>query len=88
MQAPTGSSGIRDNYRRGTVAEFLRAKMMDGSHLSVVSAYFTIYAFDALREHLDRIDHLGERRFIASLEPDKMEKKSFILDANAQVALN
>lgn len=52
-------SGIRDNYRRGTAAEFLRAKIAPDSHLSIVSAYFTIYAFDALEDHLARIKHLN-----------------------------
>src|SRR3989442_1657804 len=79
MPNPTTSSGIRDNHRRGIVADFLKAKIPSGSRLSVVSAYFTIYAYDALREHLDQIDHLdflfGEPRFIASLDPDKTEKK-------------
>ena len=39
-------SGIRDNHRRGAVADFLKAKVQSGSRLSVVSAYFTIYAYD------------------------------------------
>jgi hypothetical protein len=47
--------------------------------MSVVSAFFTIYAYDALRPHLDRIEHMdflfGEPRFIRSLDPDKTEKK-------------
>ena len=40
------TSGIRDNYRRGTAGDFLRSKIATDSRLSVVSAYFTIYAFD------------------------------------------
>jgi SNF2 family DNA or RNA helicase len=86
MQNPGINSGIRDNHKRGAVADFLKSKIHSGSRLSVVSAYFTIYAYDALREHLDQIEHLdflfGEPRFIASLDPEKTEKKSFILDAN------
>jgi len=86
MPAPLVTSGIRDNYRRGVVADFLRAKIQSGSRLSVVSAYFTIYAYDALREYLDQIDHLdflfGEPRFIKSLDPDKTEAKAFVLDGN------
>jgi SNF2 family DNA or RNA helicase len=84
MTGPTNNSGIRDNHTRGIVADFLRAKIRVGSRLSVVSAYFTIYAYEALKEHLDQIEHLdflfGEPRFIASLDPDKTEKKAFILD--------
>ena len=36
----------------GTVADFLRDKISDGSSLSIVSAYFTIYAFNKLRDAL------------------------------------
>ena len=86
MENPTAISGIRDNHRRGAVADFLKAKIHSGSRLSVVSAYFTIYAYDSLRANLDQIEHLdflfGEPRFIAALDPDKTEKKAFILDGN------
>jgi hypothetical protein len=51
-------SGIRDNHRRGIVADFLKARIQTGSRLSVVSAYFTIYAYDALRGHLDQVESL------------------------------
>ncbi len=78
------ASGIRDNYRRGTAGDFLRAKIAVNSRLSVVSAYFTIYAFDALKDRLSRIDHLdflfGEPRFINALDPDRTEKKAFLID--------
>ena len=86
MANQANNSGIRDNHRRGIVADFLKARIQSGSRLSVVSAYFTIYAYDALRGHLDQIENLqflfGEPRFIASLDPEKTEKKSFILDGN------
>ncbi len=85
MPAPANTSGLRDNYSRGNVADFLRNKVQDGSRLSVVSAYFTIYAYDALKDCLDRIDHLdflfGEPSFVNRLDPDKTEKKAFIIDA-------
>ncbi len=81
---PSTNSGIRDNHRRGNVADFLKSKLQTGSRLSVVSAYFTIYAYEALKDQLDKIEHLdflfGEPRFIASLDPDKTEKKAFIID--------
>ena len=64
----------------------MRQKIKEGSHLSVVSAYFTIYAFEALKDKLRGIDHLdflfGEPRFIKSLDPDKTDKKAFIIDAD------
>src|SRR5205823_4872564 len=86
MTAPINDSGLRDNHTRGTVADFLLGKIRDGSKLSVVSAYFTIYAYDALKASLEKIDHLdflfGEPSFVNRLDPDKTEKKSFIIDAD------
>ena len=77
-------SGIRDNHHRGTVAEFLSAKLSSGANLSIVSAYFTIYAFDALKDKLLDIDHLnflfGEPRFIKALDPERTDKKAFKIE--------
>ena len=74
-------SGIRDNHNRGTVGEFLSEKIQEGSNLSIVSAYFTIYAYEALKEKLDGIERLrflfGEPRFIQSLDPEKTDKKAY-----------
>lgn len=79
-------SGLRDNHTRGTVASFLREKIGSGSQLSVVSAYFTIYAYDALKAQLDGIEHLdflfGEPSFVNRLDPSRSEKKAFIMDAS------
>lgn len=78
-------TGIRDNHSRGSVASFLKEKIQDGSTLSIVSAYFTIYAYEALKCSLDRIAHLdflfGEPSFVNRLDPSKTEKKAFLLDA-------
>jgi len=85
-------SGIKDNYTRGTVADFLKVKIQDGSRLSVASAYFTIYAYDALKECLDKIEHLqflfGEPRFVKSLDPDKTDKKSFRIEDDGLELVN
>ena len=86
MHPTTPNSGIRDNRSRGSVADFLKSKINTGSKLSVVSAYFTIYAYDALKEALERVDHLdflfGEPSFVNRLDPSKTEKKAFIIDAD------
>jgi hypothetical protein len=50
MSSSANNSGLRDNYTRGTVADFLTATICDGSKLCIVSAYFTIYAYKALKE--------------------------------------
>jgi hypothetical protein len=77
-------SGIRDNYKRGSVGDFLREKITDGSALSIVSAYFTIYAFEAMKDNLEMIDHLrflfGEPRFVKSLDPEKTDKKAYKIE--------
>ena len=65
-----------------TVADFLRDKIQDGSALSIVSAYFTIYAFDKLKDELTSIKELrflfGEPSFI-NIDPEKTESKAFQL---------
>ncbi|MEG4209985.1 helicase-related protein [Microcoleus sp. S13_B4] len=77
-------SAIRDNRHRGTVGDFLKAKVEENSTLSIVSAYFTIYAFDALKQQLLCIKSLkflfGEPRFIKSLDPSKTDKKAFQIE--------
>ncbi len=74
-------SGIRDNLRRGTVYEFLAQEIKNGSVLSIVSAYFTINAFEALQKPLNEIENLrflfGDPDFIKSLDPANTEKKAF-----------
>ncbi|MDO8812933.1 MAG: SNF2-related protein [Gallionella sp.] len=59
-------------------------KISDNSVLSVVSAYFTIYAYEALADRLDRVETLrflfGEPRFISTLDPEKTDKKSFKIE--------
>jgi superfamily II DNA or RNA helicase len=78
------TSGIWDNHRRGAIGEFLRERIKPDADLSIVSAYFTIYAYAALKDHLDSIKHLrflfGEPRFIQSLDPEKTEKKAFRIE--------
>ena len=74
QQIPLDFSGIRDNRRRGTVADFLREKLGKGDSLAVVSAYFTIHAFAALKDYLEDLEQVdflfGEPRFIKSLGVD------------------
>ena len=84
-------SGIRDNLRRGTVYEFLQQEIKDGSVLSIVSAYFTINAFEALQKPLNEIENLrflfGDPDFIKNLDPTNTEKKAFRM-TDTGLALN
>lgn len=74
-------SGIRDNLESGTVGDFLRDKITPDATLSVVSAYFTIYAYATLRENLDQLQAVrflfGEPSFIRSLDPQKGAGQAF-----------
>ena len=86
MSSPPNTTGIRDNHFCGSVADFLRPHLKSGAKLSVVSADFIIHSYEALKEHLDQIGHMdflfGEPRFVKSLDPDKTEKKEFIIDGD------
>ena len=75
---------IRDNHDRGTVGDFLKSNIENGSSLSVVSAYFTIHAFEALKAHLWEIDGLrflfGEPDFIKNLDARNTDSKAFKIE--------
>jgi hypothetical protein len=86
------TTGIRDNHRRGTVAHFLQEKLQSGSALSVVSAYFTIYAYDQLRLSLDQIARceflFGEPTLLNQLDPEKSETKTFFVSETGLTVSN
>lgn len=70
-------SSIRDNAKRGTVYGFLKdvlrenfGKYNDKSKLKIVSAYFTVYAFYALRDEL--MNKVSEVKFVLG-EPTSVE---------------
>jgi hypothetical protein len=77
-------SGIRDNLKRGSVGSFLQDKIKPEADLSIVSAYFTIYAYGKLQAQLDSIARLrflfGEPSFLQALDPSKTDKKMFRIE--------
>lgn len=77
-------SSIRDNRQRGSVGQFLKDNIKSNSSLSVVSAYFTIYAFNQLKVQFSSIKELkflfGEPTFIKSLDPNKTNKREFKIE--------
>lgn len=76
-------SGIRDNVSRGKVGDFLRSHLGNETMLSVVSAYFTIHAYHALKAELDNISQLrflfGDPQFINQIDKDSKESREFSL---------
>lgn len=77
-------TSILDNNKHGSVGQFLIDTIKQGSNLSIVSAYFTIYAYKHLKTQLDHIEHLtflfGEPTFIKSLDPTKINKRDFKIE--------
>lgn len=59
-----------DNKKNGRVIDELRENLSKGSSLSVISAYFTIYAYAALKKELSKIDKM---RFVFT-EPTFVKK--------------
>jgi Helicase conserved C-terminal domain/PLD-like domain/SNF2-related domain len=83
-QFPLGhnQSQVRDNRDRGSVGQFLKDQITPDAELSFVSAYFTIYAFNALKDSLKSAKQLrflfGEPRFIKNVR-DASEHRTFTL---------
>ena len=50
-----------DNKQYGRVGDVLKRSIKENSKISITSSYFTLYAFDELKEELSKIDNL---RFI------------------------
>lgn len=63
---------ILDNKQQGRVIDELRQGIKSGAKMSVISAYFTIYAYEALKKELADIDEL---RFIFTT-PSYIKQKS------------
>jgi len=81
---PTITSSIRDNRERGKVGDFLEENIKTNADLSFVSAYFTIYAYEKLKNEIEEINNLnflfGEPTFIKSIDPDKTNKRDFKIE--------
>ncbi len=75
-------TAIVDNRTR-RVADVLRRHIVAGARLSVVSAYFTVYAYQALRGALEKAAHMrflyGEPRGVSSVDPAEDEARAFRL---------
>ena len=83
MPTPAPSSRIRDNRHRGKVGDFLDDKICAGAELSIVSAFFTLHAYHALRGALERAQSLrflfGEPRFVGAMDRDEKDAREFQL---------
>lgn len=64
-------SRILDNKQMGSVGEALQDNLNNNSKLSIISAYFTIYAYQHLKKELSKIDSM---RLLFS-EPNFLKEK-------------
>ena len=81
---PQSNSSLRDNRtHRGTVGDFLKSEIQPGSHLSFVSAYFTVHAYEALASQLEGAAKLqflfGEPSFVTGIDRGDKGKANFKL---------
>ncbi|MCZ0945394.1 MAG: helicase-related protein [Gammaproteobacteria bacterium] len=85
-----GATAIVDNTER-KVGEFLRERIEAGSDLSIVSAYFTIYAYDALRSVLEGAGTTrflyGEPSAVGAVDPKGDNTKAFQLNKDGGMEL-
>ncbi len=74
---------ILDNRKNGSIGEFLKENIKSKADLSIVSAYFTIFAYRELKVELDKINKLrflfGEPTFVNA--DNLKERKEFSLEA-------
>ncbi|MDR0910781.1 MAG: hypothetical protein LBM77_13580 [Spirochaetaceae bacterium] len=51
------TNSVIDNTT-ATVGDFLKENVKEGSKLSIVSAYFTIFAYEAMKQTLDPAENV------------------------------
>ena len=83
MSPLSSNSGIRDNHSRGSVGDFLRQQLKPGADLDLVTAYFTVFAYDKLRTELNQLGKIrllfGEAAFIKNLDPELKNGAAYVL---------
>ena len=84
MPQALSNSGIRDNHSRGSVGDFLRQQLKPAADLDLVTAYFTIFAYDKLCTELNQLGKIrllfGEAAFIKNIDPDLKQAAAYVLN--------
>lgn len=92
MPQASSNSGIRDNHSRGSVGDFLRQQLKPGADLDLVTAYFTVFAYDKLRTELNQLGRIrllfGEAAFIKTIDPDKKDGAAYVLNDDGLALAN
>lgn len=78
-----------DNKQNGKVGEELRKIIEKGSELSVISAYFTIYAYKELQKELNKIDKM---RFVFTeptfIKREKEKNREYYIEKHNETKLS
>ncbi len=89
--SPSVESDVIVDNRTRRVGDFLRKTIKYQSKLSVVSAYFTIYAYDNMRDVLEKAGPLrflyGEPAAVGQPDPSGNDVKSFRLNEDGGMEL-
>lgn len=85
------TSGLRDNHSHGTVAHFFEDKTKPASHIAMVTAYFTVFAYKQMQPVLDGAEKVrllfGDPAFIGGFEAQK-DRAMFTISDEAVQLLN
>lgn len=80
---------IRDNHANGKVGDYLKSEITPDSEISIVSAYFTIYAYEALKDNLDKIKSLkflfGKPTFVRGMDPNVYNPRDYKIEDDGLV---
>lgn len=80
-------SSIRDNHKHGTVGEFLRESITENADMAVVSAYFTIHAWNRLKTAFQNLRNFrflfGEPTFIKSVGDENLTTRAYKFEDDA-----
>lgn len=82
---------LLDNREGRNVGEFLKENILPDSEICIVSAYFTIYAYEHLKEQLNKVKSVrflfGEPSFLKNIDPEKSDSKSFRIEKDDTLSL-
>ncbi len=77
-------NSVLDNFKGNKVGDFLKEQIKPEAQLSIVSAYFTIYAYEKMKTELESIKKLrflfGEPTFIQKIDPNKVNTRDFKIE--------
>ncbi|MBO8171489.1 MAG: DEAD/DEAH box helicase family protein [Bacillaceae bacterium] len=82
-----------DNKTHGNVGDELKKFLKKGSKISIMSSYFTIYAFEALKKELLKVEEVrflfNSPTFIRDMKiPDQMAKHEMLKRENSLVGID